>query len=117
MDKFEELSKVYIQIDSLGRIIRCEGGYTMNNIDDISKWIYIDEGEGDKYNLCQAHYFSGGLYTEDGICRWKYNGECLLRSNEEIEEDRASILPSPDEDRDAMMVDHEFRITMLELGI
>ena len=48
--EFEAKSKVYIQTDTEGRILRCEGGYTMNNIDDVSKWTYIDEGTVDRYN-------------------------------------------------------------------
>ena len=90
MDEFEK-SKVYIQTDSADRVLRCEGGYTMSNIADISEWIYIDEGTGDRYNLCQSHYFEGGLYTEDGYCRYVYdNGECRLRTEEEIGSDRES---------------------------
>lgn len=82
-------SKVYIQIDSADRITRCEGGYTMGNIEHIEDWIYIDEGDGDKYNLCQSHYFEGGLYTEDGIHRWAYeDGDTRRRTNAEIEADR-----------------------------
>lgn len=85
----DELSKVYIQTDAQGRILRCEGGYTMNNIADVSEWIFIDEGTGDRYNLCQSHYFDGGLYTEDGICRYVYeNGETRLRTEQEMEADR-----------------------------
>ena len=86
MDEFESKSKVYIQTDAQGRILRCEGGYTMSNIGDISEWIFIDEGTGDRYNLCQSQYFDGGLYTEDGICRWVYENEaCRLRTEAEIE--------------------------------
>ena len=88
MDEMQ-MSKVYIQTDSGGRITRCEGGYTMSNIADLSEWVYIDEGTGDRYNLCQSHYFEGGLYTEDGYCQWGYeNGECRERTAEEIEADR-----------------------------
>lgn len=88
MKDFEK-SKVYIKIDDRSRILRCEGGYTMSNIDNVDEWIFIDEGYGDKYNLCQFHYFEGGLYTEDGICRYKYiNGDCTLRDASEIEADR-----------------------------
>ena len=87
----ESKSKVYIKVDEQRRILRCEGGYTMGNIRDIDEWIFIDEGTGDRYNLCQAHYFDGGLYTMDGICRYKYtDGECVLRTDEEIEADRAA---------------------------
>lgn len=81
--------KVYIKVDTQGRILQCEGGYTMSNISDISEWIFIDEGTGDRYNLCQSQYFDGGLYTEDGICRYVYsNGNCRLRTDAEIEADR-----------------------------
>ena len=83
-------SKVYIQIDSQNRIIRCEGGYTTPS--DLTGWIQIDEGIGDNYNLCQSHYFDGGLYTLDGIPRYKYvDGICSLRLDSEIEADRAAI--------------------------
>ena len=87
----EMKSKVYVLLDG-DKITRCEGGYTMNNIRNIEDWTLIDEGDGDKYNLCQSHYFEGGLYTDDGICRWKYtNGKCVLRTDAEIEEDRVAI--------------------------
>ena len=92
----EMKSKVYIQIDENNRILRCEGGYTMCNIKNIEEWIFIDEGSGDKYNLCQGMYFDGGLYTADGIPRWKWNGEAAIqRTEEEIEADRAAI-PTPE---------------------
>lgn len=82
-------SKVYILTDDLGRITRCEGGYTESNIKDASFWKYIDEGTGDRYNLCQSHYFDGGLYTMDGIPRYKYEGgTAVLRTDAEIEADR-----------------------------
>lgn len=93
MDTYK--SKVYIKVDENSRILRCEGGYTMCNIENIDDWIFIDEGTGDRYNLCQSHYFDGGLYTMDGIPRYKWDGEkAILRSDEEIEADRAS-LPKP----------------------
>lgn len=86
-------SKVYIQFDASGRITRCEGGYTTPA--DLTGWVEIDEGLGDRYNLCQSHYFDGGLRTMDGIPRYKYaDGKCRLRTDEEIEEDRIAI-PAP----------------------
>jgi hypothetical protein len=82
-------SKVYILIDEFDRVIRCEGGYTMQNIQNIDDWILIDEGEGDKYNLCQTNYFEGGLFTSDGIYLYKWDGtQVVLRSEDEIEADR-----------------------------
>ena len=83
-------SKVYIQTDDAGRIFRCDGGYTTPS--DLTGWIEIDEGTGDKYNLCQSHYFDGGLYTVDGIPRYRWDGSAaVLRTDEELEADRAAI--------------------------
>ncbi len=88
-------AKVYVLLDERNRVLRCEGGYTMSNIDDVSKWTYIDEGTGDRYNLCQSHYLDGGLYTMQGIPRYKYEGvACVLRSEAEIAADR-DALPKP----------------------
>lgn len=90
----EMKSKVYVQTDDQGRITRCEGGYTTPL--DLTSWTLIDEGYGDKYNLCQSNYFSGGLYTEDGIPCYKLEeGEAVERTEEEIEADRAA-LPEPE---------------------
>ena len=87
---FDEKSKVYIQTDNDGRILRCEGGYTTPA--DLTGWIEIDEGTGDKYNLCQSHYFDGGLYIDDGIPRYEWTGAAaVLRSEDAIEQDRASV--------------------------
>lgn len=88
-------SKVYVLLDEQNRVLRCEGGYTMGNIDDVSKWKYIDEGTGDRYNLCQSHYLDGGLYTMQGIPRYKYeDGACVLRSEAELAAD-LDALPKP----------------------
>ena len=68
----------------------------MANIKNIEDWIFIDEGDGDKYNLCQSHYFEEGLFTEDNIPKYKYeNGLVALRTDEEIEADRIAI-PQPE---------------------
>ena len=86
-------SKVYIQTDDAGRILRCEGGYTTPA--DLTDWTEIDEGTGDKYNLCQSHYFEGGLYTMDYIPLYRWDGtQAVERTEEELEEDRAAR-PAP----------------------
>ena len=92
----ETKSKVYVLLDSQNRITRCEGQYTLSNIQNIDEWTLIEEGTPcDRLNLAQSHYFSGGLYTTDGVCRYKYvDGQCILRTDAEIEADRAAI-PTP----------------------
>lgn len=80
-------SKVYVQTDEQGRITRCEGGYTTPA--DLSGWVQIDEGTGDKFNLCQSNYFPSGLFTNDGIPRYKLqDGKVLERTPAELDADR-----------------------------
>lgn len=86
MDETE--SKVYIKIDSQNRIIACDGGYTIGNITDFSEWLLIDEGAGDKYNLCQSNYFDKPLYEDHGVPVYKFEkGLAVERSQAEIDAD------------------------------
>lgn len=115
---FESKSKVYIQTDDQGRILRCEGGYTTPA--DLTGWTYIDEGGGDRYNLCQSHYFAGRLYTMDGIPRYRWDGsKASLRTKEELEADRAA-LPQPKpttlEDR-LTALEEELKAAKILLGL
>ena len=109
----EITSKVYIRTDENSRIICCEGGYTMGNIQNMDEWLLIDEGTGDRYNLCQSHYFAGGLYTEDGIPKYKWDSKNVVeRTAEEIEADRA-VLPAAEPTEDELQWQ---AITELEIG-
>lgn len=93
--EFEMKSHVYIKADDRNRIVRCEGEYTLPS--DLTDWIPIEEGAPcDRLNLAQSHYFDGGLYTMDGIPRYRWDGsKAILRTEDELEEDRAE-LPKPE---------------------
>lgn len=98
----EITSKVYVITDNQSRIVRCEGGYTTP--EDLTGWVQIDEGTGDRYNLCQTHYFPDSIYTQDGVPRYKLrDGKAVERTQEELEADRATShiehvsRPSPDD--------------------
>ena len=83
-------SAVYAKADEHGRIVRIEGGYTTPA--DLTGWVKIDEGTGDRYNLCQSNYYPGGLFTIDGIAIYKLvNGQPAERSEEEIAADRLPV--------------------------
>ena len=88
----EHKIKVYIKTDSAGNITDVNSNIFLS---DLTDWIEIDEGTGDRYNLCQSHYFDGGLYTQDGLPRYKYeNNTVILRTEAELSTDRANI-PEP----------------------
>lgn len=87
MDFETPKSHVYIKVDEHGRITRCEGEYTLPS--DLTDWTLIEEGAPcDRLNLAQSHYFDGGLYTLDGVPRYKLaDGAPALRTEEEIAAD------------------------------
>lgn len=85
------MSKVYILTDERNRIKSIN---SESFIDDTSIWTLIDEGEGTQYFHAQSAYLPSAVHTEDGIPRWKYDGECVLRTADEIEADRAAR-PAP----------------------
>ena len=107
-------SKVYIKTDAAGRIVNCEGDYTTPK--DLTGWIEIEEGPPcDRLNLAQSHYFDGGLYTMDGIPRYKYaDGKCGLRTNAEIESDRAAIPAPPPSQLDSVEAQAAYTAMMTE---
>lgn len=112
----EELkSAVYVQTDDQGRITRCEGGYTTPA--DLTGWVQIDEGAGDRYNLCQSHYFEGGLYTPDGIPRYKLvDGQAVERTAEEMAADVAAIV-QPVTFQEQTRADLDFLAAMMGLTL
>lgn len=84
--------EVYAKVDPSGRIIGCDGGITKSNIQNLSEWVKIDDGTGTKYAYCQSNYFRDGLYTDDGIPRYKLlDGTPVHRTPEEMEADRVPL--------------------------
>lgn len=81
----QDKSKVYALPSAEGYIISIDGGYTESNITDPGKWTLIDEGYGDKYNLCQSNYFPQSLRTDGGAWRYKLaDGQVVECTQEEI---------------------------------
>ena len=89
-------SKVYVLPDSSGYITRIDGGYTVSNITDPENWVLIDEGYGDKYNLCQGNYFHHPIRTMGGAYRYKLvDGQPVECTAEEIEAQEEALKPVP----------------------
>ena len=89
-------SKVYVLLNSEGYITRIDGGYTIGNITDPENWVLIDEGNGDKYNLCQGNYFPQPIRTMGGAYRYKLvDGKPVECTAEEIEAQEEALKPVP----------------------
>ena len=89
-----EKSKVYVFSDSSGYITRIEGGYTTPK--DLTGWVLVDEGYGDRYNLCQSNYFPDLLVTDVGAYRYKLvDGKPMECTAEEISAQEEALKPVP----------------------
>ena len=61
---------------------------------DLTGWMKIDEGYGDRFSLAQSHYLDKPLY-DGAVPRYKLvDGKVVERTVEEIEADKAK-LPKP----------------------
>lgn len=112
-------SRVYALCDEQGRVTRLEGEYTLPA--DLTGWVLIEEGTPcDRLNLAQSHYLDKPLY-DGAVLRYKLvDGKVVERTAEEIEADKAALPkpePTAEDDTNAMIVDHEYRLTLLELGL
>lgn len=88
----QEPYHVYVQTDEQGRITAVNSSAFVP-----AEWgTEIDSGFGDKYHHAQGNYFTEGLYTSDGIPRYKLvGGEAQERTEEEIKADVEQIPPPP----------------------
>lgn len=110
--------KVYIKTDSEDRITAINSSMF---ITDTSNWTEIDEGNGDRYMHAQTHYFPLPIINDNGVYRYKLtDGVPVERTPEEMAED----MPEPSQPEESteeltleMIVDHEYRLCMLELGL
>ena len=60
---------VYVRINANNEIIKVGSSIF---ITDLTGWIEIDEGFGDKYAHAQSQYFDKPLMNEDGTYNYKY---------------------------------------------
>ena len=115
-----QYNRHYIQSDSQGRIIAgwSDGPHPEM---DTSDAICINEQGGYQFRLFPGREENPPLYTMDGIPLYRWDGEQVVsRTEEEIAADRAAIPkppPSEQEDLAGLLVDHEYRLTLLELGV
>lgn len=84
-------SRVYVQTDETGCVLRLEGEYSLPA--DLEGWVLIEEGEPcDRLNLAQSHYLEAPLY-DGAVPRYKLeDGVLVERTADEIEADKAKLL-------------------------
>ena len=112
--------KVYIKTDTENRITAVNSSAFLA---DVTDWIFIDEGEGDRYTHAQGNYFDKPIVTEGGALRYKYLGgrKYAERTAEEIAADEAELVENTEESTETLLLemaaDHEYRLCLMELGV
>lgn len=103
----DTIYKVYVLPDAEGRITAINSD---EFIADLTNWVQIDEGTGDKYHHAQNNYLPMSIVDERGIYRYKLvNGKVIERTTEEMDADYEEPTP-PEPSGD----DYEARIKALE---
>lgn len=106
--------RVYVQTDEGGRITAIN-----SNAFVPAEWgTEIDSGFGDKYHHAQGNYFPGGVYTDDGIPRYKLvEGKAQERTEEEIQADRDAIPAPPPTVQEQLRADVDYLAIMTGIDL
>ena len=66
---FEQPIKVYIKTNSNDEVIEIDSEIFLN---DMTGWIFIDEGVGDKFAHAQSQYLNKPIKNERGCYNFQY---------------------------------------------
>ena len=83
--------KVYVKINATNYITDVNSSEFITNLTD---WIAIDEGSGDKYHHAQGNYFPKPIITDGGAYRYKMvDGTPMECTTEEIASQEKALKP------------------------
>lgn len=108
-----EQYSVFVQTDLRSRVVAVNSSAFVG----VGWGVLVDEGVGDRYHHAQGNYFEGGLYTDDGIPRYKLvDGAPVLRTEEEIQADRSSALVQKPTDEERLAALESAMLAMMGGG-
>lgn len=87
--------KVYVKLNENNVITQINSSIFLK---DMTDYICIDEGTGDKYAHAQGNYLEKGLTDEQGRYNYKYDKKLVLLTDEEKEELFPTPTPQPTND-------------------
>ena len=89
----DETYIVYVKSNSNGYITTVNSSAFLH---DITDWVEIDQGYGDKDHHAQGNYFPESIYTDGGAYRYKLvDGVPVECTAEEIADQEAALKPVP----------------------
>ena len=101
-----ESYRVFANIDDSGVIVDINSSAFLS---DITGWVQIDEGMGDRFHHAQGNYFPKPKYDERGIPRYAYvpNGSPKWRERTPEEMDADYVPPEPVKTVDELAAENE----------
>lgn len=108
---------VYVRVNEKGYIISINSSGFLT---DVSGWIKIDEGVGDKYRHAQGNYFSHPILTDGGGYRYKLvDGAPQECTQEEIQEqeDANRLEPTLSQEERIQILEEELAAAKIILGV
>ena len=112
----DNLIRVFIKVDERNLVVEINSEIFL---DDITGYIEIDQGAGDRYAHAQNNYFDKPLIDQQGRTNFIYeNGEV----RELAEEEKALLFPvqplpkTIDEEQDEMLAELAYQVSLVELG-
>lgn len=106
---------VYVKINESNSIIEINSSEFIN---DISGWIQIDEGVGDKYHHAQGNYFDMSLYDMEGCANYKLvDGKPELRTAEEKQVEISNRPAPPPTEEDRIKALEESMLTLMTMAV
>lgn len=103
--EFDNPYIVYVKTNSSGHIVDVNSSAFLT---DITEWVEIDSGYGDKHHHAQGNYFPEYIRTDDGAYRYKLvDGKAAECAAEEIKEQEEALMT-------ALVPTTEERIAALE---
>lgn len=101
-----ESYRVFANIDDSGVIVDINSSAFLS---DITGWVQIDEGMGDRYHHAQGNYFPKPKYDERGIPRYAYvpDGDPKWRERTPEEMDADYVPPQPVKTVDELAAENE----------
>ena len=92
--------KVYAKADVSGRVDQMGSSVFLT---DLTGWVQIDEGEGDRYAHAQGNYLEKSLMDADGTHNYILDGSTIREATEEEKEAEKASFPGPEPSREEQL--------------
>lgn len=92
--------QVYAKADTSGRVEELVSSVFLT---DLTGWVQIDEGEGDRYAHAQGNYLEKPLMDVDGTHNYILDGSTIREATAEEKEAEKASFPGPEPSREEQL--------------